>query len=283
MSVRCRVVPLPLAAHAPVAETPSTHLVEDSHRASGGFPAAAGPMRALPATHMGHWRMHGAPRRGTPPAAAVPAAASCGVQPLCARRVGHAAAVFCFFLTCCPPSCAVPCLSVPQSTAKTAVSEAAQKKYRKFSTSRKTNRRFQVWEIVEEKSWEVTHNLDIDTETQAAGFEALQKYIGENYENKPCAVVCKFKALEGADRRKTDKVGICVWIPDSCHPRVRFVTSQSQAALANLVAAKTWNASDLAEVSYEKAMEMVGSTGESKKLYSADPATAAADDDDDDE
>lgn len=169
------------------------------------------------------------------------------------------------------------------STAKTAVSEHAQKKYRKFSTSRKSNRRFQLWEIEEEKAWEVKANLDIDTPTQAAGFEELQTYIGENYSKKPCAIVCKFAALEGADRRKTDKMGVLVWIPDSCDARLRFVTSQSQAALANLVAAKAWNASDLTEINYAKAMEMVGGSAASKQLYSVDPAAEAAGSDDDDE
>lgn len=169
------------------------------------------------------------------------------------------------------------------STAKTAVSEHAKKKYRKFSTSRKSNRRFQLWEIEEEKAWEVKKNLDIDTETQKAGFEELQAFIGENYEKSPCAVVCKFKALEGTDKRKTEKQGVLVWIPDTCDARLRFVTSQSQSALANLVAAKAWNVSTLTDISYENAMEQVGGSAGSKKLYSADPATEGGDDDDDDD
>lgn len=170
------------------------------------------------------------------------------------------------------------------STAKTAVTDHAQKKYRKFSTSRKTNRRFQLWEIEAEAAWEIKANLDIDTPTQAAGFEELQTYIGENYSKKPCAIICKFAALEGSDRRKTDKMGVLVWIPESCDTRRRFLTSQSQAALANLSASKAWNVSSLADINYARAMEMAGGSAASKQLYSIDPeADAAAGSDDDDE
>lgn len=75
----------------------------------------------------------------------------------------------------------------------------------------------------------------------------------------------------------------CCRIPDSCEPRLRFVTSQSQAALANKVAAKAWNCSEVAELTYKVAMEQVGGSSSSKQLYSVDPEEDAGGDTDDDE
>lgn len=54
-------------------------------------------------------------------------------------------------------------------------------------------------------------NFDVESKTEGEAFERLQEYIAEKHETSPCAVMCKVNALEGADKRKTDKMGVLVW------------------------------------------------------------------------
>lgn len=146
------------------------------------------------------------------------------------------------------------------------------KKFRKFGRDHSSKqKKFQVWVIEEEKEWCVLEDGELKPEckTEGEAVEFLQKYIGENFDGKCCAVAMKINGLEGSDKRPVEKMGLLVWIPSDCPARARFVTSSSQAVLAGKMSAKAYNVDDLSEITYADVLANIKAAG--KSLVSCDP------------
>lgn len=96
-----------------------------------------------------------------------------------------------------------------------ALDDAEYKKYQDWKLGRKPYKghKFMFWEVKDDNAWVVTHTMKPESEskTQTDQIQDLQNYVSENYETKPCAITFTVKALEGADSRKTEKLGLIIW------------------------------------------------------------------------